>query len=420
MTPPKNLFINEHQLQTIFEFSNMPTIQNMINKNIYFHSNGEVLGSFYSGNDSEIIQDFRNKEYFFMLTGYYKPIGRIEVINSTIKNIPETKKMKLDNIDSKYNNFYVIFDISKAKIDCNNHSHEKLMVSFENLERLIYSSDIYTYNEVENRVKEESYCKNVKERILNFNYKEFPEMRRYYYYTNIFSIAKLTGVLNKTHIVFNEIDESIIELASRIDNLLSLGIEKQSQEKIENYFTVPYALERIFERIPHSNNYSFNDKMITNVKLIKTLISELSSQPKTLKAIDRYSRIDFMVNHNKSIVIDNFIKDIVLSTQHFNKWLERNYPIIKQKQKPNKSTQQKQRENVFEDYLSFKKIPIGSCLAKPEFGNMRKIDAWVELEDYYKNNTYNFSESLFDSSSKHSINKFFSTAKLCSFDIRKV
>lgn len=246
--------------------------------------------------------------------------------------------------------------------------------------------------------------------------KNFPEIRRYYYYEKIFALAKCAGVLKKAFIIFDDIDEKNIELVDRINNLFIQGIEKQNNEEIKNYITVPFAIEMIFKRISNSNNYTFNENMITKVKLINLLVRSITSN--TLTAIERYTRIDFMVNPSKSIVIDNFISDILINTIKFNKWLDKNYPIkkIKQQKKEIKRTNSK-RERVFRDYLESKNIEIGSRITETILQGKTKNIIWEELEDYFLGNDYPdcFNGKLFDSDKINTINAFFRDAKLCSF-----
>lgn len=170
---PKNKFIETNQLQEIFKFNSMPTIQKAIDKSAYYHISGEVLGAYCSENDSIIAQNFRDKEELYMLKGYYKPIGIIEVNDSTFKNLPESTNFKQDGLISSYKSIYVIFDISKAKIDGYKPSHENLMVCYKNLYKILYGSDIYAYDEIVNKIDAEGYCKNIKKRTFNIDYKKF-------------------------------------------------------------------------------------------------------------------------------------------------------------------------------------------------------------------------------------------------------
>ncbi len=412
---PKNKFIETNQLQVIFEFNNIPTFQKAIDKNTYFHISGEVLGAFYTGDNSVVAKNFRDKEYFFILKGYYKPICIIEVKDKTFTSLPETTSIKLDDHSFNDKNIYVIFDILNTRIDGEKSTHKKLMVSYRNLNKILYGSDIYTYEEIEDKILEEKYCESIKNRTFNIGYKDFPEIRKFYYYEDIFSYAKLAGVLKKAFIIFDEIDEEHLELVDRINNLFIKGIEKQNTEEIKNYITVPYAIEMIFKRISNSNKYTFNENMITKVKLINFLIRSITSN--TLTAIERYTKIDFMVNHSKSIVIDNFISDILIDTIKFNKWLDKNYPIQKIKQEKKKSKEQIQRESVFKDYLASKNIEICSRITETILQGKTKNIIWEELEDYFLDNEYPdcFSGKLFDSRKTNTINAFFRDAKLCSF-----
>jgi hypothetical protein len=387
----------------------MPTFQKAIDRNSYFHISGEVLGAFYSGDDSIVAQNFWDKEYLFILKGYYKPISIVKVKNKSLETLPEVTGLKLDET------IFVIFNISKTKIDGDKSAHEKLMVSYKNLDRFLYASDIYTYEEINNKISEDKYCESIKNRIFDIDFKNFPEIRKFYYYENIFAIAKSTGVCKKALMVFNDINESELFQVDKIHRLLTQGIEKQKSKETENYITVPHALERVCERISNSNSYTFNEKMITKVKLIRILIESIKS--KSLTAIDRYTRTNFMDNYSKSIVIDNFITDILIDTTKFNKWLDKKYPIQKIKQEKKKSKEQIQREQILKDYLVLKDIKIGSKLKNTNLSGKTKLVVWKELEDYFLSGSYSddFDGMLFNSDKINTINAFFRDAQLCSF-----